>query len=87
MARPRWKRLAITAIKAVVAIVVLWAVGRHVIRTWNLRNESDRCISNWPGCWSGVLYLAGLLLAGFTNGFCDPVRRRSACVPACEPTW
>ena len=35
MARPRWKRTTIAAVKAVVAVVVLWAVGRHVLRTWN----------------------------------------------------
>ncbi len=42
MARPRWRSLAITAVKSSVAIVVLWAVGRHVIRTYSdLRARSE----------------------------------------------
>ena len=42
MARPRWRRLAITAVKSAVAIVVLWAVGRHVLRTYgDLQSRSE----------------------------------------------
>ncbi len=33
MARPRWKKMAIRALKSAVALVVLWAVGRHVLRS------------------------------------------------------
>ena len=41
MARPRWQRLTITIVKSAVTIVVLWAVGRHVLRTWSdLRDHS-----------------------------------------------
>ncbi len=35
MGRPGWKRWLIAAVKAVVAVLVLWAVGRHVLRVWN----------------------------------------------------
>jgi hypothetical protein len=66
MARPRWKRLTIATVKLVVAIVVLWAVGRHVIRTWNdLRDQSVSLHfePSWLAC-SGLLYLAGLTACG-----------------------
>jgi hypothetical protein len=66
MARPRWKRLTITAVKSVVAIVVLWGVGRHVIRTWDdLRHQSISLHfePSWLAC-SGLLYLAGLTAYG-----------------------
>ena len=63
MARPRFKRLAITAVKAVVAVCVLWAVGRQVLRTYfDLRSRSESI--HFEPVWlaiSGVLYLAGLL--------------------------
>jgi hypothetical protein len=66
MARPRWKRLTITTVKSVVAIVVLWAVGRHVLRTWNeLRDQSVSL--HFEAGWlagSGLLYLAGLTAYG-----------------------
>ena len=66
MARPRGKRLAITALKSVVAIVVLWAVGRHVVRTWNELRDQNVSLHFEPG-WlaaSGLLYLAGLTAYG-----------------------
>src|SRR4029077_10918750 len=66
MARPRWKRLTITAIKSAVALVVVWAVGRHVIRTWNDLRGLSRSLHFEPA-WlvgSGVLYLAGLAAFG-----------------------
>ena len=63
MARLRSRQLAITAVKAVVAIVVLWAVGRHVLRTYDdLRSKSESL--HFDPLWlaiSGALYLAGLL--------------------------
>ena len=63
MARPRWRPLAITAVKSAVAIVVLWAVGRHVLRTYSdLRGRSESL--HFEPLWlavAGVLYLAGLL--------------------------
>ena len=63
MARPRWQRLTITAVKWTVALVVLWAVGRHVLRTWNDLRDQSRSLHFEPG-WlvgSGLLYLAGLV--------------------------
>ena len=48
MARPRWKRLAITATKTAVALVVLWAVGRHVIHTWNQLRDEKRSLHFEP---------------------------------------
>jgi uncharacterized membrane protein YbhN (UPF0104 family) len=55
--------LAITAAKSGVAILVLWAVGRHVIRTYSdLRGRSESL--HFEPIWltaAGVLYLAGLL--------------------------
>jgi glycosyltransferase 2 family protein len=63
MARPRSTQLAITAVKAAVAVVVLWAVGRHVLRTYgDLRGKSESL--HFDPLWlamSGALYLAGLL--------------------------
>jgi glycosyltransferase 2 family protein len=66
MARPRWKKMAIRALKSAVALVVLWAVGRHVLRTWD--DLRDRSISfHFQTGWligSGFLYLAGLSAFG-----------------------
>jgi uncharacterized membrane protein YbhN (UPF0104 family) len=66
MARPRWQRLTIAAVKGVVAVVVLWAVGRHVVRTWDDLG-SRRVTLRFEPLWligSGLLYLAGLLAYG-----------------------
>src|SRR5689334_10426109 len=66
MARPRWKRTTIAAVKAVVAAVVLWAVGRHVLRTWDDlagRGVTLRFEPAWLAA-SGLLYLAGLSACG-----------------------
>ena len=66
MARPRWKRLMIATVKGMVAVVVLWAVGRHVLRTWN--DLGDRRVSlRFEPVWlvgSGLLYVAGLSAYG-----------------------
>src|SRR5947209_3237254 len=66
MARPRWKRTTIASVKAALAVVVLWAVGRHVLRTWN--DLADHRISlRFEPAWlvaSGLLYLAGLSAYG-----------------------
>ncbi len=63
MARLRSRRLAITVVKTVVAVVVLWAVVRHVMRTYgDLRGRSESIHFEPP--WlavAGLLYLAGLL--------------------------
>ncbi len=53
-------------IKAIVAIVVLWAVGRHVLRTWNDLRRQGTALHFEP-IWlvgSGLLYLAGLAAYG-----------------------
>ncbi|MHB1561003.1 MAG: lysylphosphatidylglycerol synthase domain-containing protein [Isosphaeraceae bacterium] len=66
MARPLWKRTTIAAVKAIVAIVVLWAVGRHVWRTWDDLAKHRVTIQLEP-IWlaaSGLLYLAGLSACG-----------------------
>ncbi len=66
MARPRWKRLTIATVKSLVAVVVLWAVGRHVLRTWNDLGDRRSSIQFDP-LWlvgSGILYLAGLSAYG-----------------------
>jgi uncharacterized membrane protein YbhN (UPF0104 family) len=62
MARPGWKRWTIAGLKSAVALLVLWAVGRLVIRTWNdLRDQ--RLSLQFEPVWlvgAGILYLAGL---------------------------
>ncbi len=66
MARPRWKRWTIAVVKLIVAVVVLWSVGRHVLRTWNDLGDRRFAIRFDP-LWlvgSGVLYLAGLSAYG-----------------------
>ena len=66
MARPRWQRLTIKAVKWAVTLVVLWAVGRHVLRTWNDLRDQSQSIHFEPG-WlvgAGLLYLAGLVACG-----------------------
>jgi hypothetical protein len=66
MARPGWKRWTIAAVKGVVAVVVLWAVGRHVLRAWD--DLAQRPIGlRFEPLWlvgSGLLYLAGLSACG-----------------------
>jgi uncharacterized membrane protein YbhN (UPF0104 family) len=66
MARPRWKRLTIAAVKFAVAVVVLWAVGRHVLRTWNDLGGWRMTLQFKP-LWlvgSSLLYLVGLAACG-----------------------
>jgi uncharacterized membrane protein YbhN (UPF0104 family) len=66
MAGPRWKRLAIAAIKSAVALLVLWAVGRHVIRTWHDLQSQSRSLHFepvWLGA-AGAIYLTGLAAYG-----------------------
>ena len=66
MARPRWQRVTIKAVKWTVSLVVIWAVARHVLRTWADLRDQSRSIHFEPG-WlvgSGLLYLAGLVACG-----------------------
>ncbi len=48
------------------AVLVLWAVGRHVARTWNDIRQHEVAVKVQPG-WlvaSGLLYVAGLSCSG-----------------------
>ncbi|MGC8640105.1 MAG: lysylphosphatidylglycerol synthase domain-containing protein [Isosphaeraceae bacterium] len=66
MALPRWKVWLKRAVKAAVAVLVLWAVGRHVSRNWHDIRQHDVALRVQPG-WlvaSGFLYLAGLCCSG-----------------------
>ena len=62
MARPRWQAWGKLAIKAALGALVLWAVGRHVVRTWHDLHEkggSLRVDPSWIALSVG-LYLVGL---------------------------
>ena len=66
MDRPGWKRWLKSAVKTTVAVLVLWAVGRHVLRTWGAIKEHEVAVRIQPG-WlvaSGFFYLAGLACSG-----------------------
>jgi glycosyltransferase 2 family protein len=85
MARPRWKRTTIAGVKAVVAVVVLWAVGRHVIRTWNDLADREFTLQFEPLLLAiaGLLYLAGLSACGvfyecILQASATPIRRGPA---------
>jgi hypothetical protein len=70
MSRPRWRREATIAVKAVLAVLVLWAVGRHVARTWRDLAEHGETLSVRPG-WIALavlLYLSGLGACGVFFG-------------------
>jgi hypothetical protein len=66
MDRPRWKRYLIAAVKMTVAALVLWAVGRQVLRTWNdlKRHEVVLAVEPIRLTASGLLYLGGLSCCG-----------------------
>jgi len=86
MARPRWRQLAITAVKSAVALLVLWAVGRHVIHTWHKLRDQSRSLHFEP-VWlvgSGVLYLAGLSAYG---RFYERILSASATPIRFVPAW
>ena len=63
MARPRWQRLTITTLKSAVTLVVLWAVGRHVLRTWNDLRDQSVSLHFEPGwlAWFGTAVPGGPL--------------------------
>jgi hypothetical protein len=86
MARPRWTSWAITGAKSAVAIVVLWAVGRHVLRTYSeLRDRSESL--HFEPIWltaAAVLYLAGLLAYAV---FFERVLRSGPAPVAILPAW
>ena len=68
------------------AIVVLWAVGRHVLRTYgDLRAKSESL--HFEPLWlaiSGVLYLAGLLACAV---FYERILRSSTAPIGFLPAW
>ncbi|HEV3121494.1 MAG TPA: hypothetical protein VGY53_06310, partial [Isosphaeraceae bacterium] len=64
--QPARKRLWVRALKAIVAVVVLYAVARHVMRTWADLQSQGRVLHVEP-VWiaaSVALYLLGLCLFG-----------------------
>lgn len=65
-----WKVQAKRLVKALVAIAVLWAVGRHVLRTWKEFQEQGGTLHVDP-LWvvlGGLLYLLGLTACGVYYG-------------------
>ncbi len=86
MTRPRWRSWAITGAKSAVAIVVLWAVGRHVLRTYSeLRGRSESL--HFEPIWltaAAVLYLAGLFAYAV---FFERVLRSGQAPVAFLPAW
>ncbi len=86
MAGPRWRSLAITAVKSTVAIVVLWAVGRLVLRTYSdlqARSESLHFEPHWLA-GSAILYLAGLFACAV---FYQRILQSSPAPVALLPAW
>ena len=70
MARPPWKKYAKVAVKAGVAAVVLFFVGRHVAKTWNDLHKPGKSLHVEPA-WvvaGGLLYVAGLSACGVFFG-------------------
>ena len=66
MARPGWKRYAKPAVKALIAVAVVLAVGRYVEKTWRDVHKQGGSVHVDPA-WlvvAGVLYLAGLTACG-----------------------
>ena len=78
--------MTITAVKAVVAIVVLWAVGRQVLRAYgDLRSKSESL--HFEPVWlvlAGLLYLAGLLACAV---FYERIMRCSSTPIGLLPAW
>jgi glycosyltransferase 2 family protein len=86
MVRPRGWPLVITVVKSAVAIVVLWAVGRHVLHTYTdlrARSESLHFEPVWLAV-AAVLYLAGLLACAV---FYERILRCSQAPVALLPAW
>lgn len=75
--RAGWRKAFIRAVKVIVAVVVLWGVGRHVWRTWGDLGGLETAVRVRPAflVLSGVAYLAGLSFCGF---FYHAVLRASA---------
>ncbi|QEH34469.1 hypothetical protein OJF2_30080 [Aquisphaera giovannonii] len=62
----RWKRPLIRAIKAAVTLLVLWALGRQVLRTWAELRAHEVAFQLRPArlALAGAFYLAGLACCG-----------------------
>lgn len=77
MNRVRWRKRLIFAVKIVVAVVVAWGLGRHILRTWADLKRHELVLQVSPGflALSGLLYLVGLTLCGL---FYDDVLKASA---------
>ena len=70
MARPLWKRTIKPALKLIIGAVVLWAVGRHVLKTFrelSTHEEAFRIDPLWA-LISLLIYVAGLLTLGVVFG-------------------
>ncbi len=76
MSRVRWRKRLIAAVKIVIAVVVVWGLGRHILRTWTDLQRHETPLQISPGflALSGLLYLAGLVLCGL---FYDDVLKAS----------
>ncbi|AMV38655.1 lysylphosphatidylglycerol synthase domain-containing protein [Planctomyces sp. SH-PL62] len=61
-----WRKPAIRALKAAVAVLVFWGVGRHVARTWDDLARGGASLRVEPGwlAFSGLSYLVGLAFCG-----------------------
>src|SRR3954447_6361835 len=84
MGQSGWKGWLIAAIKAVIAVLVLWAVGRHVLRVWSDLKRHEVVLQVQPA-WlivSAFFYLAGLACCG---RFYESVLRASASPIALGP--
>jgi hypothetical protein len=76
MNRVRWRKRLILAIKVAATVVVLWGVGRYVLRTWDDLRRHELVLQVSPAflALSGLLYLVGLFLCAL---FYDDVLRAS----------
>ncbi len=63
-ARSGWKKAVKRCIKLVVAVLVVWAVGRHVARTWHDLHAQGKTIRVAP-VW--IVASIGFYLAGLTS--------------------
>jgi hypothetical protein len=70
MSPPRWKKEAKVVVKAVLAALVLWYMGRHIRRTWSDLHEHGESLHVAPA-WIALavlIYLAGLSACGVFYG-------------------
>jgi uncharacterized membrane protein YbhN (UPF0104 family) len=86
MDRLRWKRPLVELVKASLALLVLWGVGRHVLRTWNDLQHHELAIEPRPIylVLSGIVYLVGLSCCAF---FYENILRASTTPIAALPAY